>query len=97
MILGMGRGAMCGITCSYQPSCKRFITSSLFSFKVFDAYTHRKGVKWSHEMGSEMMFDDLVSKNRIPLPEKDHKFIKALIAGEHARVYANLLYPYSVF
>lgn len=58
-------------------------------FKVFNVYAYRKDVKWTHEMGSELMFDDLVAKNNIPLLEKDHKFIKALIAGEHARVYDN--------
>ena len=29
-----------------------------------------------------MMFDDLVSKNHIDLPENDIRFIKALIAGD---------------
>lgn len=29
-----------------------------------------------------MMFDDLVAKNCIDLPENDTRFIKALIAGD---------------
>jgi len=29
-----------------------------------------------------MMFDDLVAKNNIDLPENDIRFIKALIAGD---------------
>lgn len=40
------------------------------------------GKHWHHEDASEMMFDDLVAKNNIDLPEKDIRFIKALIAGD---------------
>jgi hypothetical protein len=29
-----------------------------------------------------MMFDDLITKNNIDLPENDIRFIKALIAGD---------------
>lgn len=40
------------------------------------------GRQWKHEDASEMMFDDLVSKNNIDMPENDIRFIKALIAGD---------------
>ena len=39
------------------------------------------GKRWRHEDASEMMFDDLVAKNNIYLPENDTRFIKALISG----------------
>ncbi|KAL1743865.1 hypothetical protein HDZ31DRAFT_39918 [Schizophyllum fasciatum] len=42
--------------------------------------------KWTHEQGSELMFDYLVQDNNIGRPEEDYTFIKALIAGEHSRV-----------
>jgi HD superfamily phosphohydrolase len=45
----------------------------------------RPGCKWHHEDGSEMMLDYLVKDNDIDITEKDLKFIKALIAGDHAR------------
>ena len=44
-----------------------------------------KDKKWKHEMASEMMFDYLVRDNNILIPEKDQRFIKALIAGEPSR------------
>jgi hypothetical protein len=40
------------------------------------------GKQWKHEDASEMMFDDLIAKNNIDLPENDIQFIKALIAGD---------------
>lgn len=40
------------------------------------------GKQWKHEDASEMMFDDLVAKNKINLPENDIRFIKALISGD---------------
>ncbi|KAF9782073.1 hypothetical protein BJ322DRAFT_1074190 [Thelephora terrestris] len=40
------------------------------------------GKRWKHENASEMMFDDLVAKNHIDLPNNDIQFIKALIAGD---------------
>ncbi|KAK7451308.1 hypothetical protein VKT23_012650 [Stygiomarasmius scandens] len=40
---------------------------------------------WTHERGSEMMFDFLVAENGIEIDEEDKEFVKALIAGEHAR------------
>jgi len=43
------------------------------------------GKHWKHEDASEMMFDDLVAKNNIDLPENDILFIKALIAGDPSR------------
>jgi len=42
-------------------------------------------IKWKHEVGSEMMFDALVSENEIALSKEDQNFIKALISGEHSR------------
>ena len=45
----------------------------------------RKGKKWKHEDASEMMFDDLVSKNDVDISEQDIRFVKALIAGEPSR------------
>ncbi|THV00010.1 HD-domain/PDEase-like protein [Dendrothele bispora CBS 962.96] len=41
--------------------------------------------RWTHEKGSEMMFDFLVQENNIEIDEHDKNFIKALIAGEHDR------------
>jgi len=32
-----------------------------------------------------MMFDDLIKKNGIEIPDEDAEFIKALIAGEPSR------------
>ena len=49
------------------------------------SYFIRKGTKWTHEIGSEMMFDSLVKENEIPISEKDQIFIKALISGDHSR------------
>lgn len=43
------------------------------------------GKHWKHEDASEMMFDDLIVKNNIDLPENDVRFIKALIAGDPGR------------
>ncbi|KAJ7235299.1 hypothetical protein B0H12DRAFT_1027524, partial [Mycena haematopus] len=39
-------------------------------------------MKWRHEDGSKMMFRALLENNNINLPEKDVKFILALIEGE---------------
>ncbi|KAF8812642.1 HD-domain/PDEase-like protein [Phlegmacium glaucopus] len=44
-----------------------------------------KDKQWSHEDGSEIMFDYLVRDNNIPIPMKDQQFIKALIAGQSSR------------
>jgi len=54
----------------------------LFKFPVFLTGQPSPGKHWKHEDASEMMFDDLVVKNRIDLPENDIRFIKALIAGD---------------
>jgi len=40
------------------------------------------GKHWKHEDASAMMFDDLVAKNNIDLPESDILFIKSLIEGD---------------
>ncbi|KAF5309226.1 hypothetical protein D9619_012739 [Psilocybe cf. subviscida] len=40
---------------------------------------------WSHEVGSEMMFDYLVEENQIDIPLEDQRFVKALIAGDKSR------------
>ncbi|EPQ59809.1 HD-domain/PDEase-like protein [Gloeophyllum trabeum ATCC 11539] len=44
-----------------------------------------EGSTWTHEEGSEMMFDDMVSSNRIDISEADAEFVKALIAGDSKR------------
>ncbi|TFK33680.1 hypothetical protein BDQ12DRAFT_637222 [Crucibulum laeve] len=44
-----------------------------------------KDSNWRHEEGSEMMFDYLIKENEIPLPQKDSKFVKALIAGDPSK------------
>ncbi|KAH9476787.1 Deoxynucleoside triphosphate triphosphohydrolase SAMHD1 [Psilocybe cubensis] len=44
-----------------------------------------KGSRWSHEEGSEMMFDAIIEEERIPLPKEDQQFIKALISGDPSR------------
>ncbi|KAJ3506577.1 hypothetical protein NLJ89_g6795 [Agrocybe chaxingu] len=44
------------------------------------------GAKWKHEDASEMMFEDMVKKNKIPISKQDQEFVMALIAGEHSRV-----------
>ncbi|RXW22620.1 hypothetical protein EST38_g3245 [Candolleomyces aberdarensis] len=41
-----------------------------------------KGCEWQHERGSEMMFDYIVKNYKIPLSDKDVRFVKALIAGD---------------
>ncbi|KAF9073214.1 hypothetical protein BDP27DRAFT_316397 [Rhodocollybia butyracea] len=43
------------------------------------------GVKWTHENGSEMMLDFLISDNKITIPPQDVTFIKALIIGSPER------------
>ncbi|PPR04920.1 hypothetical protein CVT24_007164 [Panaeolus cyanescens] len=40
---------------------------------------------WTHEKGSEMLFNALVKDNNIQLQQEDFDFIKALIAGEPLR------------
>ncbi|KAF9256578.1 HD-domain/PDEase-like protein [Marasmius fiardii PR-910] len=45
----------------------------------------RPGSNWQHEVGSEMMFDDLITSRKIPLGEKECRFVKALIAGDPER------------
>lgn len=55
---------------------------TLFLFPVSLTKHLSPGVHWKHEDASEMMFDDLVAKNNIDLPENDIEFIKALIAGD---------------
>ncbi|KIM78005.1 hypothetical protein PILCRDRAFT_608246 [Piloderma croceum F 1598] len=47
--------------------------------------TALKNKRWKHEDASEMMFDDLIKKNGIQIPDEDAEFIKALIAGEPTR------------
>lgn len=37
---------------------------------------------WQHEQGSVMMFDYIISEHKIPMPEKDVQFVKALIDGD---------------
>ena len=51
---------------------------------VIVEYIHRKGKNWKHEDASEMMFDDLVQKNKMEISKQDANFVKALIAGEPA-------------
>ncbi|KAJ2929353.1 hypothetical protein H1R20_g7742, partial [Candolleomyces eurysporus] len=41
-----------------------------------------KGCEWQHERGSEMMFDYIVKHYKIPISDKDVRFVKALIAGD---------------
>jgi len=41
----------------------------------------RPNEPWTHEVASEMMFDDLVQKNCINIPQEDVNFIKDLIRG----------------
>ena len=41
----------------------------------------RPDQKWTHEDASEMMFDDLVKQNNIPIDQDDVNFIKVLIKG----------------
>ncbi|KAF9651040.1 HD-domain/PDEase-like protein [Thelephora ganbajun] len=52
------------------------------------------GKYWKHEDASEMMFDDLVVKNNIDLPENDIQFIKALIAGDPSSCSDNTEKPF---
>ena len=46
----------------------------------------RPDIKWKHEKGSEMMFDNLLETNDldVDLSKDDEKFIKALIAGDRS-------------
>jgi hypothetical protein len=49
-----------------------------------DAFSHLK-TSWTHEDGSVLMFDDLIKEYpgiRQYLPEKDVRFIQALILGK---------------
>ncbi|KAF9530924.1 hypothetical protein CPB83DRAFT_787510 [Crepidotus variabilis] len=41
--------------------------------------------KWTHEQGSEMMFDELIKEKKIKISKEDQDFVKALIRGDHAR------------
>jgi len=58
------------------------ISCTLFLFPPLLTKNLSPGIHWKHEDASEVMFDDLVAKNNIDLPENDIKFIKALIAGD---------------
>ena len=78
----MGRGVTSGIVSSFQWPCEFW--NSLCSSHLSDA-THRKGRGWTHEQGSEMMFDYLIEDKGIKLSPKDADFIKALIAGEPSK------------
>lgn len=71
---------------SLYASC--FVSERIIPLYKFLSHS-RKGrdIKWTHEEGSELMFDALVDENHIPLPPEDRAFIKALIAGEHSRTY----------
>jgi deoxynucleoside triphosphate triphosphohydrolase SAMHD1 len=73
-----------------------FIPQALYAFFTLSIYLSlipdRKGKKWKHEDASEMMFDDLVSKNDIDISEQDIRFVKALIAGDADRC-SYVLYP----
>jgi deoxynucleoside triphosphate triphosphohydrolase SAMHD1 len=46
----------------------------------------RIGIEWTHEMGSEMLFDHLIDDNQIEMAIEDRRLIKALISGESNRV-----------
>lgn len=47
---------------------------------------------WKHEQASEMMFDELVRENNMPLSVEDQAFVKALITGMRSRTYVCLYY-----
>lgn len=51
---------------------------------------------WTHEQGSELMFDYLVRENNIDRPQADYDFIKALIAGEPERVPDEKVYLFDI-
>lgn len=72
---------MCGTTGSSRLHCGSCHSLRLQS-PVFLTRQLSPGMHWKHEDASEMMFDDLVAKNGIDLPENDIRFIKALIAGD---------------
>jgi hypothetical protein len=82
MIWATGRGPMSGMGFSCPKHCEPCFD---FFFAYRSSLKFRKGSKWQHEQGSELMFDSLVKENDIYLNEKDERFIKALIAGEPSR------------
>ena len=78
-------GILCVFNFSFPFSLMHMHSSISFLsiyFNLSYAIHNRKGEHWKHEYASEMMFDYLVRDNNIPIPEKDQRFIKALIAGE---------------
>jgi hypothetical protein len=66
----------------FIPAALYVISHTSFLSSVFLTEWLSPGKHWKHEEASEMMFDDLVAKNNIDLPEMDIQFIKALIAGD---------------
>lgn len=80
-ISGMALSPMCGMTGSSQLRCG---SRRVHHSQSLVPLTHQPspGKHWKHEDASEMMFDNLVAKNNIDLPENDAQFIKALIAGD---------------
>lgn len=78
----MGHGVMYGTGCSYLVPCELSFSLLLL---FLHSRSHRPGASWKHEQASEMMLDDLVRENNIPITEEDQNFIKALILGEHSR------------
>jgi len=83
-ILGTALFPMCGTAGSFQLHCglHRLHYSR---FRIVLTEQLSPGKHWHHEDASEMMFDDLVTKNNIYLPKDDTRLIKALIAGDPDR------------
>lgn len=82
MILVMALFLMYGTIGSSQLRCELY-RGHFLKFFVFLISEPSPGKQWKHEDASEMMFDDLVEKNNIHLPQNDIRFIKSLIAGDH--------------
>lgn len=79
----MAHGAMCGITISFPKLCK---SQCYLAVLPVDLLESEGKFEWTHEQGSEMMFEAMIAENRLDITEEEQTLIKALIAGEHERV-----------
>ena len=57
------------------------VTASLLVIEHLPEKAPSPDHTWTHEDASEMMFDELVKENNVPINQDDVNFIKDLIKG----------------